>query len=1067
MCLTKENIKCKYYIRLVVILLTFLSLSICIRGKPVHAYSNLPWYDSSSFFGVAGYYEMMKSGSDCNNDGTMYNGIDYGRSGYMAFKATNGSNENKVSSGPKARQIWLAEPIQKSSDIEIMFFAKGYKFAGNHVYGSDTAFLQYKNSSGNWVTFHSQKLGGYSPYWGTTNPDYTDNINVQFNRNEIYVDSIREFRIITNDYNNYAAIDEFVVRVFMRNPSVLSSGVYRSNGTSAYKSGGNYWVNTSDAYRLTVQSRAYAPNDQIDLNQMRVKNASTGTENTLESSMPQGYSSNTQGQSYNHDNVLITTSYSEKTTNGTTLSGTGNYFRSDFTTKFTANAKTYNIAYNSCIAAPYSGWGQSGFGYRDTIKTDGENPSGVFSPNSAGWGNSSIAVTFNPSDNASGVQKWWYRLSSNNGATWGGWSSEINGDTSKSITLSGEGSWKIQAEVWDNADNGKNSYITSGTYLIDTTAPSGEFSPYSKTWVNSNISVSFNPSDSGGSGVKRWHYRTSADNGSTWSSWSSDITGDTTSNITISTQGQSKIQASVYDNAGNNSVITSGTYQIDKTLPSGTFSPSSKTWGIDNTSTSFNPSDTGGSGVSRWRYRLSPNGGSTSWGSWSSYITGDTTSTININGKGHWIIQAEIIDNAGNSNVVASGMYYITTKPIAQFTVNSPVLVGQSLTYNDTSYTTESGATIAIRNWRWSTDNSTWFTGKPTSFSLNEYALMNESGLYYIQEQVIDSNGITSDWSASRQVTVYRINTKPTVSFTIAPNPQFITGNLTYTINKNANDTWDSIIAEEWSYSVDNGVTWSSATSTPTNVFNIVGNYKIRYRVKDTGNILSGALWSDYYIQDLVITKPIADFTVSPNPYYTYLSLNYVDNSRTTIGGNNVNRREWSYSSDNGVTWSNPTSTPTTIFTNRGSYKIRLRVASTKVDNYPEVWSDYCVRDIRILNNLYLTPTIDINPAKQGQKVTLTIDTKGYAIQETIKFPVELGGNTKVLSVMPELFHTEYLEHIVPMTTPVTIDSNGNRVRQPYIIEVTALNNDGLSKTELVQLDIQGNVLDNIFTEIK
>ncbi|MNP32324.1 hypothetical protein D3C76_1254980 [compost metagenome] len=131
------------------------------------------------------------------------------------------------------------------------------------------------------------------------------------------------------------------------------------------------------------------------------------------------------------------------------------------------------------------------------------------------------------------------------------------------------------------------------------------------------------------------------------------------------------------------------------------------------------------------------------------------------------------------------------------------------------------------------------------------------------------------------------------------------------------------------------------------------------------------------------------------------------------------------------------------------------------------MWSDYLIRRVMVLNNLYLTPTLDINPAKQGQKVTLSVFTRGYATNEIVRYPPEFRFGLVDRAVHVEFMHTEYYSFIVPLDTPVTLDANGNRVRSPYVILVDAVNNDGLSKSEPVYLDVQGNVLDNIFTEIR
>jgi hypothetical protein len=199
-------------------------------------------------------------------------------------------------------------------------------------------------------------------------------------------------------------------------------------------------------------------------------------------------------------------------------------------------------------------------------------------------------------------------------------------------------------------------------------------------------------------------------------------------------------------------------------------------------------------------------------------------------------------------------------------------------------------------------------------------------------------------------VDLYLPNTAPTAAFTVTPIPQFKTGTLTYIDTSNANDVGDSISAREWSYSIDGGNTWSIATSTAPSSFANSGSYKIRLRVKDTGNLGYPALWSDYATQTVIIVQPIAFFTVSPNPQFSGAPLIYNDTSLTNITGNAISTREWSYSNDGGITWSTATSSAPTNFivTTSTTYFIRERVKSTQIGPYISIWSDYCIRAVYI-----------------------------------------------------------------------------------------------------------------------
>jgi alpha-tubulin suppressor-like RCC1 family protein len=121
----------------------------------------------------------------------------------------------------------------------------------------------------------------------------------------------------------------------------------------------------------------------------------------------------------------------------------------------------------------YNSSGNNGYSeaYVPTLpnRTDSILPSGIFTPNSSGWTKNDISVTFNPSDVGSGVKRWRWRTSSDDGSTYSSWSNYINGDTSSSINLDAKGLRKIQVEVLDKVDN--VNLITSGSYYIDKDSP--------------------------------------------------------------------------------------------------------------------------------------------------------------------------------------------------------------------------------------------------------------------------------------------------------------------------------------------------------------------------------------------------------------------------------------------------------------------------------------------------------------------------------------------------------------------------------------------------------------------
>ena len=380
-----------------------------------------------------------------------------------------------------------------------------------------------------------------------------------------------------------------------------------------------------------------------------------------------------------------------------------------------------------------------------TIDIDKTLPSGAFNPNTTSWTNDDINITFNPSDaGGSGVKQWRYRTSSNNGSTYGAWSSYTSGDTSGTIALTSEGQWKIQAEVTDVAGNVNT--ITSGTHNIDKTAPTATFNPNSASWRNTGLNVSTSFGDTGGSNVKQWRYRTSSDNGSNYGAWSAYTSGGATATIPVSGEGQWKIQVNVLDNAGNSKTVTSGSYNIDMTNPSGTFTPNSSPWTYKDIAVSFDPSDTGGSNVKQWRYRTSSDDGS-NYGAWSTYTSGDITSTINLTSSGIWKIEVEVTDNAGNIVTVTSGTYYID-KSVPNVTYNPNTV---SWTNKDVSVVVQPYATgkSGIKDWKYrtSSDNGSTWTGWSSLITGNTSKTLTftNTGKHVIEVQVQTVAGMVNN----------------------------------------------------------------------------------------------------------------------------------------------------------------------------------------------------------------------------------------------------------------------------------------------------------------------------------
>ncbi|QLY81482.1 Ig-like domain repeat protein [Clostridium intestinale] len=190
----------------------------------------------------------------------------------------------------------------------------------------------------------------------------------------------------------------------------------------------------------------------------------------------------------------------------------------------------------------------------------------------------------------------------------------------------------------------------------DGTAPTVSFYPEDNDWTNSEIEVNTYISDER-SGVKTWEYRTSSNNGGSYGNWISIDSTKNSYDIKLSSQGKWMIQIRATDNVGNSNIVTSGPYKIDRTEPSGTFTPNSSELSILEQKVTFKPSDEGGSGVDYWEYSISRDDGET-WDYESRYY-GDSQEEILLTDIAKCKIQVTIKDKAGNTGIVTSGTYNI------------------------------------------------------------------------------------------------------------------------------------------------------------------------------------------------------------------------------------------------------------------------------------------------------------------------------------------------------------------------------------------------------------------------
>ena len=280
-------------------------------------------------------------------------------------------------------------------------------------------------------------------------------------------------------------------------------------------------------------------------------------------------------------------------------------------------SKTYSSNTNTTTASPGTVYDNAGNSAtcpaNQTVKIDKTAPTCSSSGGNATWTNGNRTITGTCSDT-------------------GG--SGCKGNASKTYSSNTNTTTASPGTVYDNAGN---SVTCPGnqTVKIDKTAPTCTSSGGNTTWTNGNRTITGTCSDTGGSGCK----------GNASKTYSSNT------NTTTASPG------TVYDNAGNSVTCPANqTVKIDKTAP--TISSISNPSGGKATSSPFaltlSGSDTGGSGLAKWRYSYDNS-------SWTDYANSNKSpfTTTNFSAIRNQDVYIRACDNVGNCSASSSTRIHI------------------------------------------------------------------------------------------------------------------------------------------------------------------------------------------------------------------------------------------------------------------------------------------------------------------------------------------------------------------------------------------------------------------------
>jgi hypothetical protein len=502
-------------------------------------------------------------------------------------------------------------------------------------------------------------------------------------------------------------------------------------------------------------------------------------------------------------------------------------------------------------------------------------------------------------DTWSGVAGYEYETSTNGGTTW----SAATAGTS--AVVSSQGTTLVRFAATDGV--GLVSAWTQATVKLDLTAPTAPtVAGGSSTWANaaSGTVTASGSTDSGGSGLAGYQYRSSTDGGSSWSA----ITAGASDLVTA--EANTWVQFRSVDTAGNTSAWTpstqtaAATVRLDRTVPTTPVaSGGSAGWSNAASITVAATATDAGSGVKSYQYETSTNGGTT----WSAPATG---SSVLVSATGQTLVQFQATDNVNLksawSGITAAGTVQLDrTNPTAPSSVaggSSSWSLTSPVTVTASGSTDSGGSALAGYQYRTSTNGgSTW------SGALAAPAAITGDGTTLVQMRAIDGAGNLSAWtpaSAGAGNTVKIDTTPPTAPVVAGGTGGWSTAaSATVSASGSTDSPGSGVSGYEYETSSDGGTTWSAATTGPSVAISAEGTTQVRFAALDVAGHTSA--WVQTSVQ--------LDRTAPSLPTVAGGSLTWADIGSRTISaagssdaGSGLQGYRYRTSTDGGSNWSAP-----------------------------------------------------------------------------------------------------------------------------------------------------------------
>ncbi|HEY2788216.1 MAG TPA: hypothetical protein VGI72_02110 [Gaiellales bacterium] len=558
------------------------------------------------------------------------------------------------------------------------------------------------------------------------------------------------------------------------------------------------------------------------------------------------------------------------------------------------------------VAGNTSAWTPATQTAAATVKLDRTAPTTpVATGGSAGWSNAaSIQITPTATDGASGVASYQYETSTNNGSTWTT-SAPVSGSF---VTVLNTGSTVVRFQATDGAGltSAWSGITAGGTVQLDRTLPTAPTSVTggSSTWqLTAPITTTATgATDSGGSGLAGYQYRTSTDGGSTWSA-------ALPAPAAISGDGTTLVQMRAVDGAGSTSSWVPGspgtgnTVKIDTTPPTAPTLSGGTGWSAAASVlvSASGSTDTPGSGVSGYQHETSADGGAT----WSAATAG---ASVSVGAEGTTLVRFQALDGATHVSAWTQ-----TSVQLDRTAPSAPTVAGGSLTWANAasrtvtaSAATDAGSGLAGYQHRTSTDGGSTWSAPVAGSSLNVPA----EGETLVEYQSIDNVGNVSAWTPVPTViggTVRLDRTAPTTPTATGGSSAWLNAASLPVGAAAATDTGGSGVASfQYRTSTNGGANWSAATAGATVNVTAQGTTLVEFRAIDGVGLISP--WSGISpggTANLDQTAPtVPTITGGSNSYQNVPSVTLTAAGSTDTGGSGLEGYQYRSEFDLSNVWS-------------------------------------------------------------------------------------------------------------------------------------------------------------------